>query len=95
MPCSGSKLRAGEVNDATEDAGVSTEGEEVIERLRRLNDALNKQLQKQSDKIKQQIKDNQRYIYLHILRIDSDSYCMGINPVYVQISSMSAEVKFT
>ena len=69
MPYSGSKLRAGEVNDATEDAGVSTEGEKVIERLRRLNDALNKQLQKQSDKIKQQIKDNQRYMYLHILTL--------------------------
>ena len=42
--------------------GVSMEGEQVIERLRRLNDGLKQQLKRQRDKIRQQTKDNHRCI---------------------------------
>ena len=48
------------MDDGRKTEGVSLEGEQVIERLRRLNDALNHQLKKQRDKIKQQTNDKQR-----------------------------------
>ena len=42
--------------------GGSLAGEQVIERLRRLNDALNQQLKKQRDRLKQQTNEHQRYM---------------------------------
>lgn len=51
------------MEDSAEGIGIggNTEEELVIERLRRINDVLNKQLQKQSDQIQQQTIENQRY----------------------------------
>lgn len=43
--------------------GGNTEEELVIEKLRRINDVLNKQLQKQSDQIEHHTKERQRYRY--------------------------------
>lgn len=51
------------MEDSAEGIGIGGNAEEelVIERLRRINDVLNKQLQKQSDQIQQQTIENQRY----------------------------------
>lgn len=53
------------MEDSAEGIGIGGNAEEelVIERLRRINDVLNKQLQKQSDQIQQQTIENQRYRY--------------------------------
>ena len=58
----------GETSGRGEDDNVSANTEQVIERLRRMNDTLKSELKKHMDRIREQTKDNQRYreIYSYV-----------------------------
>ena len=58
---SGEVGKEGDDNKIEEETGL--EGEQLIERLRKLNNALNIQLKKQREKIREQTIEKQGYVY--------------------------------